>query len=161
MAARKKGDRRWRDKRDSEQPAKVVDIPPRMQRQWGRGTMVIARPRDVDALMRKARKGRLLTVKQIMEQVAALHGADTACPMTTGIFVRIAAESAEEELAEGRKRVTPYWRTLKSDGRLNDKYPGGVAAQARRLRAEGHVIEKARGKQPPRVKDFEAKLVKW
>jgi hypothetical protein len=159
MAVRPKSPRRWRDKRDSEQAAKVVDIPPRMQKQWGRGTMVVARPKDVDALMKKPRKGRLTTVKQIMAQVAKQHGADTACPMTTGIFVRIAAEAAEEELAEGRKRVTPYWRTLKADGRLNPKYPGGVQAQARRLRAEGHVIEKARGKQPPRVEDYESKLV--
>ena len=60
---------------------------------------------------------------------------------------------------EGEKDITPYWRTLKLGGQLNEKYPGGVEAQAARLRAEGYTIEPAKGKQPPKVKDFEKALV--
>jgi hypothetical protein len=60
---------------------------------------------------------------------------------------------------EGKKDITPYWRTLKVGGVLNEKYPGGVEAQAARLQAEGHSIEPAKGKKPPRVKDFEKALV--
>ena len=60
--------------------------------------------------------------------------------------------------AEGKQAITPYWRTLKSKGELNEKYPGGVAAQATRLREEGHVIEPGKGKKPPKVKDFEKAL---
>ncbi len=60
---------------------------------------------------------------------------------------------------EGKKDITPYWRTLKSKGELNEKYPGGVDAQAARLSAEGHTIEPAKGKKPPKVKDFEEALV--
>jgi hypothetical protein len=65
---------------------------------------------------------------------------DFACPITTGIFSWIAAHAAAEAEAEGKKRVTPYWRTLKTGGELNPKYPGGVEGIARRLRAEGHNI---------------------
>ena len=79
--------------------------------------------------------------------------------MGTGIFVGIAARAAEEAAAEGEKNITPYWRTLKSGGELNEKYPGGVEAQATRLREEGHAIESGRGKKPPTVKDFEKALV--
>ena len=79
--------------------------------------------------------------------------------MGCGIFVAIAARAAGEMEAEGKKDVTPYWRTIKEGGKLNEKYPGGVEAQKDRLQAEGLVIEPGRGKQPPRVKDYEKYLV--
>ena len=58
---------------------------------------------------------------------------------------------------EGKKDITPYWRTLKVGGQLNEKYPGGIEVQASRLSAEGHTIE-SKGKKM-RVKDFEQALV--
>ena len=69
------------------------------------------------------------------------------------------ARAAEEDAAEGEANITPYWRTIKADGKLNEKYPGGAATQAEKLMAEGHETEPGRGKQPPKVKDFEKKLV--
>ncbi|HCP60234.1 MAG TPA: methylated DNA-protein cysteine methyltransferase, partial [Dehalococcoidia bacterium] len=54
--------------------------------------------------------------------------------------------------------ITPYWRTLKSGGELNEKYPGGAEAQAAHLREEGHTIEPGKGKKPPGIKDFEMVL---
>ena len=81
-------------------------------------------------------------------------------PITTGIFVRIAAEAAAEELENGRKQVTPYWRVVRADGSLNDKFPGGAKEQSRRLREEGHSITPGKGKRPPAVKDFEKSLVR-
>ena len=77
--------------------------------------------------------------------------------MGVGIFVGIAARAAEEAKASGEQNVTPYWRTIKSGGELNEKYPGGVESQAAHLKAEGHSIE-AKGKKV-RVMDFEKKLV--
>jgi alkylated DNA nucleotide flippase Atl1 len=59
---------------------------------------------------------------------------------------------------EGKKDITPYWRTLKAGGQLNEKYPDGVDTQAAHLREEGHTIEPGKGKKPPRVKDFERSL---
>ena len=58
----------------------------------------------------------------------------------------------------GKKDITPYWRTLKSKGELNEKYPGGVEAQATHLKAEGHTIEVDKAGKPKRVKDFEKVL---
>jgi hypothetical protein len=62
-------------------------------------------------------------------------------------------------VAEGKKDITPYWRTLKVGGALNEKYPGGVEAQAARLKAEGHTIELGKDSKPRRVKDYEKKMV--
>ncbi len=151
---------KWRAKLERDD-FKIVDIPERMQKVWGRGTMAIARPLDVDAMVRRVRKGKVCTVKQIMEGLAEQYGTDAVCPMTTGIFLRIVAEAAEEDRAAGKKRITPYWRALKTDGKLNEKYPGGVNAQAKQLEAEGAIIVPGRGKQAPKVADYENHLFRF
>jgi hypothetical protein len=139
---------------------KVVPVPAGMQKRYGTGTMLIPKPLDVDALIRKVSKGRLATASRIRARLAADSGADQACPFTTGLFVRIAAEAAEEDRRAGKKRITPYWRLVRDDGSLNQKFPGGAKAQATRLRQEGFTVERGRGKKPPRVKDFEKYLAK-
>lgn len=51
---------------------------------------------------------------------------------------------------------TPYWRTLKANGALNPKYPGGVEAQKEKLEAEGHtIIQKGRKNLEYFVKGYE------
>ena len=144
----------WREKLEVEQEPKVVDDP------RGRGKMLIPTPLDVDALIRKVEEGKLITDKQIRERLASNFHADLTCPMTTGIFIRIAAETAEEDLRNGKQEITPYWRVIKPDGGLNEKLPGGTEAQAAHLRGEGHTIEPGKGKKPPQVKDFEKSLQK-
>jgi alkylated DNA nucleotide flippase Atl1 len=143
--------RSWREKMDNPNLPKVVDIPPLWQKRCGPGSMLIPSPRQVEALMRAVPKGRLITVTAIREILAAEHMASIACPLTTGIFVRIAAEAAEEDARAGKTRITPYWRVVRNDGSLNPRFPGGVSRQAERLRAAGHRIVPAKGKQPPRV----------
>jgi hypothetical protein len=71
----------------------------------------------------------------------------------------MAARAAEEDKAEGNKDITPYWRTIKEKGILSDKYPGGIAEQAKKLKAEGHKIENDKAGNPKRVKNWEGKLV--
>lgn len=144
----------WQEKMDNPDLPKVVPIPPRMQKRFGNGTMLIPSPREVDALIRTVSKGRIVTVSKMREFLAGKYAASVTCPLTTGIFVRIAAEAAEEEARAGKVRITPYWRVVKDDGSLNPKFPGGAERQAERLRAEGHRILPAKGKQPPRVAEL-------
>jgi len=129
-----------KEKLKKKQEPKIVDIPPKMVKRFGMGKMLIPRPLDVDALIRKVKKGKLVTQALIRERLAKDFGVDVTCPITTGIFVRIAAEAAEEDLRDGKKLVTPYWRVIKKDGKLNPKFPGGIAAQAAHLKEEGHII---------------------
>lgn len=152
----------WRTKLEREHPGhgKIVDTPPKMQARFGAGKMLIPKPLDVDALIRKIPKGKLVTVNQLRERLAKDANADTSCPLCTGIFTRIAAEAAEEDLREGRKDITPYWRVVKEGGSLNPKFPGGVEHQASHLIEESHRIEQGKGKKPPRVRDFEQSLYK-
>ena len=70
----------------------------------------------------------------------------------------MAARAAEEDKDEGNTDITPYWRTMKGKGELNEKYPGGIAEQAEKLISEGHEIVMDKAGNPKKVKDWEDKL---
>ncbi len=150
----------WREKlADDKDLPKVARIEGALSRRWGAtGTVVVPAPREVDEAMRKVPKGRLITINQIREHLAQKHRATIGCPLTTGIFAWIAAHAAEEAAADGVKRITPYWRTLKASGELNPKFPGGVANLKTRLESEGHRV--AKKGQRYVVVDFEKVLFK-
>ncbi|HKX61219.1 MAG TPA: hypothetical protein VJS65_05235 [Verrucomicrobiae bacterium] len=131
----------WREKlADDKGYPKVYPIDDNVSKRWGTGTFVIPAPAEVDGLMRRVGKGRVTTLDEIRRALARRHGATISCPITTGIFAWIAAHAAAEAEGEGRRQITPYWRTLKPKGELNPKYPSGVAGLKRRLQAEGHVV---------------------
>jgi hypothetical protein len=143
---------------DDKDLPKVGPVPKQFAKETREGTMLIPAPREVNALMRRVRKGRLTTIDHLRTALAAKHKATITCPITTGIFAWIAAHAADESAASGKKDVTPFWRTLKTRGELNPKYPGGLERIAARLKAEGHeVIQK--GKRCF-VRDFEKFLAK-
>src|SRR6516225_11115286 len=123
MKARKS----WREKlADNKGLPQVSQVTGKMSRRWGEGTMVVPAPLEVDALMKQVPKGKLATINELRAALAVKHKATFACPMTTGIFSWIAAHAADEAAADGVTRTTPYWRTLKTGGELNPKYPGGL-----------------------------------
>ena len=74
--------RSWREKMNSPNLPKVVDIPPNWQKGCGPGSMLIPSPRQVEALIRAVPKGRLITVAAIREILAAEHMARIACPLS-------------------------------------------------------------------------------
>lgn len=136
----------WREKlSDSKDLPKVVWLDEKAQKHWKAGTIAIPSPMEVNEMMAKVPKGKLITIEEIRRTIARRHKADIGCPLTCGIFSWIAANAAAEEAAAGKKRITPYWRTLKKGGEINSKYPGGIADQRRQLESEGHkVIQKGK-----------------
>jgi alkylated DNA nucleotide flippase Atl1 len=119
-------------------------------------SVVLAPPLDVNTIMKQIPEGELVTLKEICEKLAEKHQTQYCCTLTTGIFVNIVANAAEE-----MKRDVPYWRTIKNDGQLNDKFPGGAEQQKQLLENEGHtIIEKGRKHIRYYVKDFEQSLIK-
>ncbi len=122
---------------------------------YGGSRMYFAPPEYYDRVMKRIPEGRVITVGRIREYLAVQGGGDFTDPITAGIFVSIAAWASFQRTGD----ETPYWRTLKSGGELNPKYPGGVLEQKRRLEAEGHqVICRGRTNIKYFVKDYEAAM---
>lgn len=122
---------------------------------YGGDRMYFAPPIEYDKVMRLVPFGKLLTIGTIREYFAKVSCADFTEPITAGIFCSIVAwASYQREIDK-----TPYWRTLKANGELNPKYPGGVEAQKEMLEKEGHtVLQKGRSNIKFYVKDYEQKI---
>lgn len=122
-------------------------------KKYGGERMFFAPPVTYDEIMKRIPRGKVITVGEIRDYLAKKNDADFTDPITAGIFVSIAAWASEQRTSE----QTPYWRTLKANGELNPKYPGGIEAQKEKLEAEGHmVIQKGRKNIRYYVKDYES-----
>ena len=142
-----------RDNKDMPKIQTITD--PQSIEKYGGSRMYFAPPIDYDKVMKQVPFGKLITVGKIREYFTRQSGADFTEPITAGVFVSIAAWASEQR----EEDETPYWRTLKANGELNAKYPGGIDAQKVKLEAEGHIIiQKGRKNIRYFVKDYEACL---
>jgi hypothetical protein len=149
----------WQEKlADNNGLPTVFEISDKQSKRWGSGTCVIPCPMEVNKLMQSVPEGKLTTIDEMRTTLARRHRTTIACPITTGIFAWIAAHAAAEAEAEGKKRTTCYWRTLKTGGEINPKYPGGIPSLKKKLAAEGHKILHKR--KHYFVEGFEDKLAK-
>ena len=141
--SKKKSKKSWTEKlNDAKDLPKIIKLNAEAAKRWGGKTMVIPAPIEVNEIMKTVKKGKILTINDIRKKLSEKHKVEAACPITTGIFAWIASHAAEEARLAGKKRITPYWRTIKSDGVLNEKYPGGAIIQKKMLESEGHEIIK-------------------
>lgn len=138
---------------DSKNMPEIVEVTdPKSVLRYGGTKMLIAPPLAYNEIMKKVPQGKVITSDSIRNYLAKKHGADYTCQLTAGIFINIAANASVERKTD----ETPYWRTLKKDGELNEKYPEGIDGQKLRLELEGHTIVQ-KGKRYF-VKDYNDKL---
>jgi alkylated DNA nucleotide flippase Atl1 len=103
-------------------------------------SVVLAPPFEVREIMSTVPKGCLITLNEICARLAKIHGTRYCCTLTTGIMVMTAANAAAET-----GQALPYWRTIKNNGELNPKYPGGVEGHKSLLEKEGfRVLQKGK-----------------
>ncbi|MBF7097560.1 MGMT family protein [Alkalibacter mobilis] len=123
---------------DNKDMPKIVEITdPKAISRYGGTKMLIAPPLAYDSVMKKVPKGKVITSDYIRSCLAEQNGADYTCQLTAGIFINTVARASDERKSD----ITPYWRTLKKDGELNEKYPGGIDGHRSLLEMEGHTIE--------------------
>lgn len=141
--------------KDSDMPKIQIVTDEKVIKRYGGKKMFLAPPLAYDEIMKRVPYGKVITAGKIREYLAEKNDADFTDPLTAGIFISIAAWASYQRDDD----ETPYWRTLKTDGELNAKYPGGVEAQKERLESEGHIIIQ-KGKKNIRyfVKDYEDSL---
>lgn len=122
---------------------------------YGGEKMFFAPPIAYDEIMKTIPYGKVITVGKIREFFARKNNADFTEPITAGAFISIAAWASYQR----EEDKTPYWRTLKANGELNPKYPGGTEKQKEMLEAEGHtIIQRGRKNICFYVKDYEMAL---
>ena len=102
--------------------------------------IVLVNPSEVMEFMKKVPPGKLTTIVEICKSIAKKHKVRGCCSLTTGIFIMTAANAVEEAKKESRDLDIPYWRTLKADGFLNEKFPGGTESHKTLLEKEGFKV---------------------
>lgn len=105
--------------------------------------IILVNPSEIMPIMAKIPRGKVITLKEICQKIAKNHRVKGCCTLTSGIFIMTIANAAEEANNKNndlKLAKIPYWRTLKNDGFLNEKYPGGVMAQKQKLEKEGFKI---------------------
>lgn len=156
MANEKEKDFNKMMKEDKGMPKIQIVTDEKTIKRYGGRKMFFAPPTFYDEIMKKVPKGKLITVNQMRTFLAKKNNADFTDPMTAGIFVNIVAWASYQRNTD----ITPYWRTLKSDGSLNEKYPEAISLQKRLLEEEGHtIITKGTKNIKYYVKDFENNLI--
>jgi hypothetical protein len=101
--------------------------------------MVIATPKIVDEYVRNIPKGHHTSLQQMRKDLAAEYGAQYTCPITAGIFLRIASELAYEQYKNGTplKKITPFWRMIDKKAPLARKLTFGYDFIAEMRKKEG------------------------
>lgn len=126
----------------------IEAIPKTMEKFFGcSGRMVKPSSDTVKAIVKKIRKGRLVTLNQLREKLAQDFSVQTACPASTTKALRILSK---EEKPIG------YWRVIKQKGELITQFPNGAKGHALLLENEGFEVDFNR--KNPVVIDYEAKL---
>jgi hypothetical protein len=118
----------WLEKRDLANQPKVETISKKFADIPAGGTILIATPRIVEAYIRQIPEGQAGYLKQMRKDLAAEYGTQYTCPLTAGIFLRIVAEAAWEEMQQGKKstQVAPFWRIIPPDSPAAKKLTFGT-----------------------------------
>jgi hypothetical protein len=117
----------WKQKLDGGKPAHVEVLNKPFGGAPPGAKMLVGTPRLVDDYMRRVPEGQARTVAQMRADLAKEHGADIACPLSTSIFARIAAEAALEDMQAGKPsaEVTPFWRVVDENSTVAKKLSCG------------------------------------
>lgn len=158
-----KAKKNWRAKLEKPAVPQVIkQVPENSPKAFGTGSMVIVTPKLIDDLIKEIPEGKVSTVTHLRKKFANDFETDTTCPLTTGIFLRICAETAEEDRAKGVKSISPYWRVIRDTGEMIEKFPGGVEQQAENLKQEGfEILVAGRKGQKLVVNNFKQSLYKF
>ena len=101
--------------------------------------MLIATPKIIDEYIKQIPKGIDINIKTLRNDLALTYNADTTCPVTTGVFLRIVSEAAYEDLLNGEKNITPFWRVVDHESKTASKLACGINFIKKR-RSEENII---------------------
>lgn len=90
-------------------------------------TMLISSPGEIANYLARIPQGETRTVDRLRNELARKAGATAMCPVTTAIYLRVVAEVALTDLAEGKPlaQVVPFWRVVTPDSKVAQKLSCG------------------------------------
>jgi hypothetical protein len=100
--------------------------------------MLIVTPKMVDEEVRKLPKGSIVEQSDIRKSLSKRYKSDYACPVTTGIALRVVSERAYIQVTTGvgDSEVTPFWRVVAPSSDLAQKLSCGKKFIAQKRREE-------------------------
>jgi len=129
----------WADRLHDDKPHEVKRAPVSIAGVRKGQLMLVPSARLLDAFVRTVKRGQSMDARQLRAALAAAHGAEVCCPITTGFHLRRVAEAVGEALARGEAitRVTPVWRVLPPGAPTLGKLSYDPALLLRQRRLEG------------------------
>lgn len=128
----------WTEKLNVNKDPKVIRMEESFSDIPADSLMLVATPALVDDYIRKIPKGKIVDMKTLRKDLAADFHADNSCPLSTAIFVRIAAEAAFEQFSSGKKpeEITPFWRVIQPGSKMASKLTFGEDFLNKQIKAE-------------------------
>ena len=117
----------WITRRDCDKPLQIKTLEKSFSDIPAGATMLVVTPKLMDKFIRQIPSGETVEQPAIRKALAWKYGAEYACPVTTGIALRVVSEAAYLELLNGldESDVTPFWRAVAPDGTLSLKLACG------------------------------------
>lgn len=100
--------------------------------------MHISTPMHIKEYIEQIPPGSKVDIKTLRKDLAIENNADNTCPVTTGIFLRIVTEAANEARSNGKplEEITPFWRLVDKSMGLYKKLTFDADTYLERLEAE-------------------------
>jgi hypothetical protein len=130
----------WLEKLDEKKEPLVKRIDINFADMTAGSRMLIATPKIIEDYIKEVGYGKQIDPLTLRKDLAIEHNADTTCPVTTGIFLRIVAEANYEKLLQGKKiaEITPFWRVIKPNSSLAKKLTFGQDFLIEQIKNESH-----------------------
>ncbi len=127
MAERKKKPTDWRKRFGAAKDPHVVMLHADFAGVKAGNTMLISSPGEIANYLARIPRGETRTMDRLRNELARKAGANAMCPVTTAIYLRVVAEVALADLAEGNPldQVVPFWRVVMPDSKVAKKLSCG------------------------------------
>lgn len=92
--------------------SKIVEIPVKMEKFYGKGSMLHPSKEDIEALVKTIPRGKIATIETLCNKLSDIYGTDVTCPMRTGNTIKKISENYAIDTVDEN---LPFWRVVKKD----------------------------------------------
>ncbi len=120
----------------------IVTIPPKMERYYGKGTMLHPAHELVEEAIERIPEGKVATIDALCRKLAQDSGTTVTCPMRTGNAIK---RMAQQTVDGQNDNLPPVWRMLRKDHTMLKLQ--NLPFWAAKLEEEGQRLEFVKGEK--------------